>query len=81
MQQRQAAGSPAAAAAAACGAATRATSSALPPWRCSAPLCSAPEQALELYTRAMEYFSTHLKYDKNPKSREMIQNKVRRMNE
>lgn len=34
-------------------------------------------QALELYTRAMEYFSTHLKYDKNPKSREMIQNKVR----
>lgn len=24
----------------------------------------------------MEYFSTHLKYDKNPKSKEMIQNKV-----
>jgi len=34
------------------------------------------DQALELYKRALEYFSTHLKYDKNPKSKEMIQNKV-----
>ncbi|PRW44343.1 vacuolar sorting-associated 4-like [Chlorella sorokiniana] len=34
-------------------------------------------QALELYTRAMEYFSTHLKYDKNPKSREMISTKFK----
>jgi hypothetical protein len=32
--------------------------------------------ALELYTRALEYFKTHLKYDKNPKSREMISAKV-----
>ncbi|KAL4428167.1 hypothetical protein ABPG75_002256 [Micractinium tetrahymenae] len=34
-------------------------------------------QALELYKRALEYFSTHLKYDKNPKSREMISNKFK----
>ncbi|EFN55151.1 hypothetical protein CHLNCDRAFT_134244 [Chlorella variabilis] len=33
--------------------------------------------ALELYKRALEYFSTHLKYDKNPKSREMISNKFK----
>ena len=33
--------------------------------------------ALDLYKRALEYFGTHLKYDKNPKSREMISNKVR----
>ena len=32
--------------------------------------------ALDLYKRALEYFGTHLKYDKNPKSREMISNKV-----
>ncbi|PSC75535.1 SUPPRESSOR OF K(+) TRANSPORT GROWTH DEFECT 1 [Micractinium conductrix] len=35
------------------------------------------QHALELYLRALEYFGTHLKYDKNPKSREMIQNKFK----
>ena len=35
------------------------------------------QAAKELYTRAIEYFMTHLKYDKNHKSREMISNKVR----
>ena len=35
------------------------------------------ERALELYMHALEYFSTHLKYEKNPRSREAITNKVR----
>lgn len=52
-----------------------ATAASLPP---PPPLLLPPPQALELYTRAMDYFATHLKYDKNPKSREMIQNKARR---
>jgi vacuolar protein-sorting-associated protein 4 len=34
------------------------------------------QQALDLYKRALEYFTTHLKYDKNPKSRQMITAKV-----
>jgi hypothetical protein len=32
--------------------------------------------ALDLYKRALEYFGTHLKHDRNPKLREMISNKV-----
>lgn len=35
------------------------------------------ERALELYMHALEYFSTHLKYEKNPRSKEAITNKVR----
>lgn len=34
------------------------------------------QAALDLYKRALEYFTTHLKYDKNPKSRQMITAKV-----
>lgn len=34
------------------------------------------ERALELYMHALEYFSTHLKYEKNPRSKEAITNKV-----
>jgi hypothetical protein len=39
------------------------------------------QAALDLYKRSLEYFTTHLKYDKNPKSRQMITNKVRQMRE
>ena len=34
------------------------------------------EKALELYMHALEYFSTHLKYEKNPRSKEAITTKV-----
>lgn len=33
-------------------------------------------RALELYTAALEYFKTHLKYEKNPRAKEAIQAKV-----
>ena len=35
------------------------------------------EKAFELYMTALEYFKTHLKYEKNPKSKEAITAKVR----
>jgi hypothetical protein len=35
------------------------------------------ENALRLYKAALEYFSTHLKYDKNPASKKAITAKVR----
>lgn len=35
------------------------------------------EKALELYTKCLEYFSTHLKYEKNPKVKDAITAKVR----
>ncbi|KAL4858781.1 Protein SUPPRESSOR OF K(+) TRANSPORT GROWTH DEFECT 1 [Chlorella vulgaris] len=35
------------------------------------------QAALDLYKRSLEYFTTHLKYDKNPKSRQMITNKLK----
>lgn len=34
------------------------------------------DKAFELYKIALEYFSTHLKYEKNPRSRAAIQEKV-----
>ena len=34
-------------------------------------------KALELYKIALEYFSTHLKYEKNPRARDAIIAKVR----
>jgi hypothetical protein len=34
------------------------------------------EKAYELYLKALEYFQAHLKYDKNPRSREVITAKV-----
>ena len=36
------------------------------------------ERAFELYKIALEYFSTHLKYEKNPRSKQAIQEKVGR---
>ena len=36
------------------------------------------ERAFELYMTALEFFKTHLKYEKNPKSKEAITAKVRR---
>lgn len=35
------------------------------------------DKAFELYKIALEYFSTHLKYEKNPRSRAAIQEKAR----
>eukprot|EP00887_Chlorella_sp_A99_P006851 scaffold2.g6851.t1 len=35
------------------------------------------QRALDLYTAALEYFKTHLKYEKNPRSKEAIQAKFR----
>jgi hypothetical protein len=35
------------------------------------------ENAVRLYLAALEYFSTHLKYDKNPASKKAITAKVR----
>lgn len=35
------------------------------------------ERAFELYMTALEYFKTHLKYEKNPRSKEAITVKVR----
>ena len=35
------------------------------------------EKAFELYMTALEFFKTHLKYEKNPKSKEAIMAKVR----
>lgn len=35
------------------------------------------QRAFELYKIALEYFSTHLKYEKNPRSKEAITAKVR----
>lgn len=35
------------------------------------------DEALKLYMYALEYFKTHLKYEKNPKAKEAITNKVR----
>ena len=35
------------------------------------------EKAFELYMTALEFFKTHLKYEKNPKSKEAITAKVR----
>ncbi len=37
------------------------------------------DKAFELYKIALEYFSTHLKYEKNPRSRAAISEKVRHM--
>ena len=34
------------------------------------------ERAFELYMTALEYFKTHLKYEKNPRSKEAITLKV-----
>ena len=34
------------------------------------------QKALENYMHALEYFSTHLKYEKNPRSKEAITSKV-----
>lgn len=34
------------------------------------------DEALKLYMYALEYFKTHLKYEKNPKAKETITNKV-----
>lgn len=34
------------------------------------------QRAFELYKIALEYFSTHLKYEKNPRSKEAITAKV-----
>ncbi len=35
------------------------------------------DKALQLYQGALEYFATHLKYEKNPRSRDAITAKVR----
>jgi vacuolar protein-sorting-associated protein 4 len=35
------------------------------------------EQAFQLYTTALQYFSTHLKYEKNPQSKIAIEAKAR----
>ena len=35
------------------------------------------EKALQLYLSALDYFSAHLKYDKNPASKAKITEKVR----
>ena len=35
------------------------------------------EQAFDCYMRALEQFQLHCKYDKNPASRDTIQNKMR----
>ena len=35
------------------------------------------QKAFELYKIALDYFSTHLKYEKNPRSKAAIQEKVR----
>ena len=35
------------------------------------------EKAFEFYMKALDQFSLHCKYDKNPASKEMIQNKMR----
>lgn len=35
------------------------------------------KEALSLYMHSLEYFSTHLKYEKNPRSKEAIKVKVR----
>ena len=35
-------------------------------------------EALRLYTQALEYLATHLKYEKNAKSKELVSSKVRR---
>ena len=34
------------------------------------------DKALENYMHALEYFSVHLKYEKNPRSRDAIMSKV-----
>lgn len=34
------------------------------------------QKALENYMHALEYFSAHLKYEKNPRSKEAITSKV-----
>ena len=34
------------------------------------------QKAFELYKIALDYFSTHLKYEKNPRSKTAIQEKV-----
>lgn len=34
------------------------------------------QKAFELYKIALDYFSTHLKYEKNPRSKVAIQEKV-----
>ena len=36
------------------------------------------QKAFDLYKIALEYFSTHLKYEKNPRSKAAISEKVRR---
>ena len=36
------------------------------------------QKAFDLYKIALEYFSTHLKYEKNPRAKEAITAKVRR---
>lgn len=35
------------------------------------------QQALDMYMKALEQFSLHCKYDKNPASKETIQRKMR----
>lgn len=35
------------------------------------------QKAFDLYKIALEYFSTHLKYEKNPRAKEAITAKVR----
>lgn len=37
------------------------------------------QKAFDLYKIALEYFSTHLKYEKNPRAKEAITAKVRWM--
>lgn len=34
------------------------------------------QKAFDLYKIALDYFSAHLKYEKNPRSKEAIQQKV-----
>jgi len=36
------------------------------------------QKAFDLYKIALEYFSTHLKYEKNPRAKEAITAKARR---